>query len=72
MKKLFRFRDLTERNIVNNWMTLGRWIEKEGFPPGIQLGPNSRAWTEESIEEWLASRQRAPLPAPPTPAPKAP
>ena len=61
MKKLFRYRDLTERNIVRNRMTLRRWIAEEGFPPGILLGPNSRAWTEESVEEWLASRERAPV-----------
>jgi hypothetical protein len=23
--------------IVKNWMTLKRWIEKEGFPPGKKL-----------------------------------
>lgn len=27
-----------------------------GFPPGIKLGPNTRAWTAESIEHWLDTR----------------
>jgi predicted DNA-binding transcriptional regulator AlpA len=53
---LVRFRDLKARGIVSNHVTLKRWIEKEGFPPGILLGPNSRAWLESDIDAWLASR----------------
>lgn len=54
--KLLRFNDLKARGIVGNWPTLLRWIDHQGFPAGVQLGPNSRAWTEESIEAWVASR----------------
>jgi len=28
-------------------------------PAGFKLGPNSRAWTEESIEQWIATRAAA-------------
>ena len=59
MSKLLRFRHLKERGIVDNRTTLGRWIKRHGFPPGILIGPNSRAWTEEVIEAWLAERARA-------------
>ena len=59
MSKLLRFRHLKERRIVDNRTTLGRWIKRHGFPPGILIGPNSRAWTEEEIEAWLAERARA-------------
>ena len=31
---LLRFRDLKDRGIVSNHVTLKRWIEREGFPPG--------------------------------------
>ena len=60
---LLRFRDLKARGIVNNYPTLYRWIETQGFPPGQMLGPNSRAWRECDIEAWLASRptEKAPL-----------
>ena len=58
MSKLLRFRHLKERGIVDNRTTLGRWIKRHGFPPGILIGPNSRAWTEEVIEAWLAERAR--------------
>ena len=54
-----RFRDLKARGIVGNWMTLKRWIEKENFPSGVKLGPNSRAWTETEVNEWLAGRPKA-------------
>jgi hypothetical protein len=59
---LLRFADLRARGVVTNWVTLRRWIEREGFPPGIKLASNTRAWTEDSVEEWLASRNgwRAP------------
>jgi hypothetical protein len=54
---LLRFADLKARGIVANWPTLKRWIEREGFPPGLKLGPNTRAWPESEIEEWLAGRR---------------
>ena len=38
---LLRFRDLKDRRIVSNHVTLGRWIAGEGFPPGFMLGPNT-------------------------------
>jgi predicted DNA-binding transcriptional regulator AlpA len=57
--KLLRFKDLKELGIVRNWTTLQRWIDAGDFPAGIKLGPNSRAWTEESVAQWLAERERA-------------
>ena len=56
---LLRFADLKERGVVSNWVTLRNWIEREGFPPGRRLGPNTRAWTEQEINEWVASRPLA-------------
>ena len=55
---LLRFSDLKARGIVNNWTTLRNWQKREGFPPGILLGPNSRAWPEDEIEAWLAESPR--------------
>jgi hypothetical protein len=56
---LLRFTDLKARGIVNNWVTLLRWIDREGFPPGRKLGPNTRAWTDEEIARWIAERPMA-------------
>jgi len=56
-KKLLRFCDLVDRNIVANRMTLKRWIDDQGFPPGFMLGPNSRAWPEDEVEAWIEARK---------------
>ena len=60
---LLRFADLKARGIVGNWVTLRKRIEREGFPPGIKLGPNTRAWDEDEVKAWLATRaKRKPKP----------
>ena len=28
----------------------------QGFPAGVRLGPNTRAWPEDQVLEWVASR----------------
>jgi hypothetical protein len=53
---LLRFADLKARNIVRNWPSLKRLIQDQGFPSGIKLGSNTRAWVESDIEEWIANR----------------
>ncbi len=58
MTVFLRFPDLKARGIVNNWMTLRRWIEREGFPAGVKLGPNTRAWDAAEVETWIASRRQ--------------
>jgi len=63
MKTLLRFDDLVARGILSNRVTLARWIEKQGFPAGFKLGPNSRAWTQESVDKWLSDRAKAPAEA---------
>jgi hypothetical protein len=59
MIKFLRFRDLQERGIVNNHATLKARINRDGFPRGRMIGPNSRAWTEDEIGAWLQSRPTA-------------
>jgi Prophage CP4-57 regulatory protein (AlpA) len=56
MTLVFRFRDLQERGIVNSWPQLKRLQTLHDFPLGRMLSPNTRAWTEEEIDAWLASR----------------
>ena len=50
---------LLATGVVNNRPILTRWIRDFGFPPGQLTGPNSRTWTEEEIEAYLASRPTA-------------
>ena len=49
--RYLRFKDLQTTGIVNNRVTLSRWIKQAGFPRGVLLGPNTRAWTEDEIEQ---------------------
>jgi predicted DNA-binding transcriptional regulator AlpA len=58
LPKLLQFKDLKALGVVQNWTTLGRWIDNGSFPPGIKIGPHTRAWTDASIAEWLADRER--------------
>jgi predicted DNA-binding transcriptional regulator AlpA len=57
--KILRMRDLKERRIIPSWPALKRKIERDGFPPGFLLGPNSRAWLEDEVDAWIASRPSA-------------
>jgi hypothetical protein len=54
--KWLRFRHLKDRGLVNSWPQLKRRIENDGFPPGRMLGPNTRAWTDEEVEQYENSR----------------
>jgi predicted DNA-binding transcriptional regulator AlpA len=54
--ELLRFCDLKARKIVTKHVTLKRWIEKDGFPPGRWLGPNTRVWLKSEVHDWIASR----------------
>jgi hypothetical protein len=54
-----RYADLVAANVVQNWTTLLRLIDDEGFPPGVMIGPNTRAWRVDEVEQWLAARPSA-------------
>jgi predicted DNA-binding transcriptional regulator AlpA len=54
-----RYEDLQARKIVRNRVTLWRWIQREGFPAGILLGPHTRVWEPQTVEDWLGSRPAA-------------
>jgi hypothetical protein len=64
MDKYLRFADLRDRGIIASWPMLRRRVERDGFPIGVKLGANVRAWRESEIEAWLGSRPSARKPAP--------
>jgi predicted DNA-binding transcriptional regulator AlpA len=59
-----RFRDIRAAGIAKNWPTLSRLIDEEGFPRGVMLSPNMRAWLLTEVQDWLATRpvERKPTP----------
>jgi prophage regulatory protein len=36
--------------------TLWRWIRLGHFPQPLKIGPNSLAWTEDQVTQWIASK----------------
>jgi predicted DNA-binding transcriptional regulator AlpA len=57
--RLLRFPDLIARGLFNSRMTLKRAIDTQGFPPGVLITPNARAWSEDEVNAWVASRPAA-------------
>jgi predicted DNA-binding transcriptional regulator AlpA len=60
-----RYADLEAAGFVASWTQLLRMIDDEGFPPGVMIGPNTRAWRVDEVEAWLASRPTARKAVPP-------
>jgi predicted DNA-binding transcriptional regulator AlpA len=59
LSRYIRYRDLVAAGIVGSWMQLNRMINVEGFPEGLMLSANIRAWPVDEVERWLASRPTA-------------
>jgi predicted DNA-binding transcriptional regulator AlpA len=59
-----RYPDLVAAGIVNSWMAVNRLIDAEGFPPGVMLSANARAWRRDEVENWLATRPSGKKPMP--------
>jgi predicted DNA-binding transcriptional regulator AlpA len=57
--KLLRYPGLVEKGVVNSRMTLKRMIDTQGFPPGRLVTPNSRAWIESEVDQWIEGRPSA-------------
>jgi predicted DNA-binding transcriptional regulator AlpA len=55
------FKDLQSLGIVSNWPTLNRMIETAGFPAGVRLSAAKRAWNEDDVKAWLATRAIQPI-----------
>jgi predicted DNA-binding transcriptional regulator AlpA len=54
--ELLRFKDLQRHNVAKSWPQL-RYMQKHyGFPVGILLGANTRAWSVQEVKKWLETR----------------
>ena len=54
-----KYSDLKAAGIVNNRVTLSRWIRERGFPKPVPLGPNTVAYIEAEVKAWLDQRAAA-------------
>jgi predicted DNA-binding transcriptional regulator AlpA len=57
--RLLRYPDLVAQGIINSRMTLKRLIDNQNFPAGRLITPNSRAWTEDEVSQWIQERPTA-------------
>ncbi len=55
--KVLRFSDLVQLGIVNNRMTLRRWVKKGAFPAPFRISPKRLAWRAPEVEKFLEERQ---------------
>ena len=62
LEQLLRFRDLRRLGVVSSWPQLRYMQENYGFPVGLLLGANSRAWRASEVEQWLDCRPTEPSP----------
>ena len=49
LARQLRYRDLKDRGLFKNRVTLALWVRDQGFPPGRLVGPNTRLWDEAEI-----------------------
>ena len=61
--RFLRLSDLQERGIAMTHQAVRHMQKHEGFPLGRLLGPGTRVWTVQEINEWLATRPTEPGPA---------
>jgi predicted DNA-binding transcriptional regulator AlpA len=58
---MVRFAGLKAAGIAENRVTLDRWRKDPDpdrrFPDPVPLGPNSIAWFEDEVLEWLTKRR---------------
>jgi predicted DNA-binding transcriptional regulator AlpA len=54
--ELLRFKDLQRLNVAKSWPQLRHMQKYYGFPIGILLGANTRAWPTSKVKEWLEAR----------------
>jgi predicted DNA-binding transcriptional regulator AlpA len=57
--KWIRYNDLVAKGVTSSRMTLKRLIDFQGFPPGVLITPNARAWDELEVDKWVANRPTA-------------
>ena len=53
--RVLRLCEVTEMLGVSK-STIYNWIKEGEFPPGLLLGPKTRGWLNQDIENWLFER----------------
>jgi predicted DNA-binding transcriptional regulator AlpA len=60
VRRFLRFKEMQERGIFNDRVAARRAVQN-GFLAPYELAPNTLAWAEDEVDEYLANRpQRLP------------
>lgn len=51
-ERLLRRRDVQEKTSLSS-TTIHRYMQTEGFPRPVRLGPNCSRWLESEVNEWI-------------------
>jgi predicted DNA-binding transcriptional regulator AlpA len=51
-----RYKDLVAAGICDSYRQLYNMIDNDGFPVGVMLSPNVRAWRVQHVRAWLDAR----------------
>jgi hypothetical protein len=51
-----RYDDLRKARICSSWPQLRRMVTEQGFPVGIMISPNVRAFPVHEVLHWLRTR----------------
>jgi predicted DNA-binding transcriptional regulator AlpA len=65
LPRYVRARELINAGIAGSYTALSRLIRDHGFPAGVLMSPNVRAWPINEVDTWLTSRPHDRKPAPP-------
>jgi predicted DNA-binding transcriptional regulator AlpA len=56
LPQFVRFNDLRRAGVARTRKQIKQLVERHGFPSGILLSPNVRAWRVAEIKTWLRDR----------------
>jgi prophage regulatory protein len=56
MARLLRFKELRPRGVPYTRQHVGRLEKVDEFPRRVQLSPNTVAWVDTEIDEWVEAK----------------
>jgi prophage regulatory protein len=57
-RRLIRIKKVQEKTGGTSRVQIWRGVRAATFPPPVQTGPNSIAWFEDEVDNWVANRPR--------------
>ncbi len=58
MDKFLPIREVQRIAGEKSGRTIYRWVSEGRFPPPVQIGPNSVAWSADAIHDWVEAKKK--------------